>query len=92
MGQVMEAYTIVTLVDMFGDIPYSEALDPTNLNPKLDAGADVYAKARTTRQSNRNFTQRATVAPAIDFTIIKNWTKWTKVANSIKLKSIYKRD
>jgi hypothetical protein len=22
---------------MFGDIPYSEALDPTNLNPKLDA-------------------------------------------------------
>jgi hypothetical protein len=28
----MEAYTIVTLVDMFGDIPYSEALDPTNLN------------------------------------------------------------
>jgi hypothetical protein len=45
MGQVMEAYTIVTLVDMFGDIPYSEALDPTNLNPKLDAGADVYAKA-----------------------------------------------
>jgi hypothetical protein len=43
--QVMEAYTIVTLVDMFGDIPYSEALDPTNLNPKLDAGADVYAKA-----------------------------------------------
>jgi hypothetical protein len=44
MGQVMEAYTIVTLVDMFGDIPYSEALDPTNLNPKLDAGADVYAK------------------------------------------------
>jgi hypothetical protein len=22
MGQVMEAYTIVTLVDMFGDIPY----------------------------------------------------------------------
>jgi hypothetical protein len=42
MGQVMEAYTIITLVDMFGDIPYSE--DPTNLNPKLDAGADVYAK------------------------------------------------
>jgi hypothetical protein len=37
MGQVMEAYTIVTLVDMFGDI-HSEALDPTNLNPKLDAG------------------------------------------------------
>jgi hypothetical protein len=32
------------------------------------------------------------VAPAIDFTMQKNWTKWAKVANSIKLKSIYKRD
>jgi hypothetical protein len=44
MGQVMEAYTIITLVDMFGDIPYSEALDPTNLNPKLDAGLTYMQK------------------------------------------------
>jgi hypothetical protein len=39
----MEAYTIVTLVDMFGDIP-CEALDPTNLNPKLDAGLTYMQK------------------------------------------------
>jgi hypothetical protein len=26
MGEVMQAYTLLTLVDFFGDIPYSEAL------------------------------------------------------------------
>jgi len=87
MGQVMEAYTIVTLVDMFGDIPYSEALDPTNLNPKLDAGADVYAKAvELLDDAIVNFNAASTVTPALDFYYNKNWAKWTKVANSIKLK------
>jgi hypothetical protein len=69
MGQVMEAYTIVTLVDMFGDIPYSEALDPTNLNPKLDAGADVYAKAIELLDKAINRKLQAGTLPAIDFTI-----------------------
>jgi hypothetical protein len=36
---------------MFGDI-HSEALDPTNLNPKLDAGR-ICKSNWTTRQSNR---------------------------------------
>jgi hypothetical protein len=89
----MEAYTIVTLVDMFGDIPYSEALDPTNLNPKLDAGADVYAKAiELLDKAIVNFNATSNGCTCNRFYYAKNWTKWAKVANSIKLKSIYKRD
>ena len=45
MGQVFEAYTLITLVDFFGDVPYSEAWIDSNLNPKLDSGASVYAAA-----------------------------------------------
>ncbi len=47
LAQIMEAYTIVTLVDVFGDVPYSETLQGSgNLNPKRDQGEDVYDAAR----------------------------------------------
>jgi hypothetical protein len=46
MAKIIKAYTMMTLVDMFGDIPYSEAnLGIANTNPKLDKGDVVYAAA-----------------------------------------------
>jgi len=46
MAKIMKAYTLMTLVDMFGDIPSSEAnLGVDNTNPKLDKGQDVYNAA-----------------------------------------------
>ncbi len=46
MAKFMKAYTMMTLVDMFGDIPYTEAnlgLDQTN--PAITKGNEVYAAA-----------------------------------------------
>jgi len=92
MGQVMEAYTMVTLVDMFGDVPYSEAIDPANLNPKLDSGAEIYTKALTLLdQAIVNFNATTTVVPATDFYYNRNWTKWVKLANTIKMKIYLQR-
>jgi hypothetical protein len=46
MAKIMKAYTFMTLVDMFGDVPFTEAnLGVDNLNPKTDPGATVYAGA-----------------------------------------------
>jgi hypothetical protein len=46
MAKIMKAYTMMTLVDLFGDVPYTEAnLGIENTNPNLDAGEDVYAEA-----------------------------------------------
>lgn len=46
MAKIIKAYTMMTLVDMFGDIPSSEAnLGITNTNPKVDKGDVVYAAA-----------------------------------------------
>ena len=42
IAKVLEAYTMVALVDNFADVPYSEALDATQLNPNVDSGADIY--------------------------------------------------
>lgn len=42
IAKACEVYMYQVLVDAFGAAPYSEALDPENLTPKYDAGADVY--------------------------------------------------
>jgi hypothetical protein len=48
MAKIMKAYTMMTLVDLFGDVPYDEAnLGSENTNPKVTPGKDVYAKAIT---------------------------------------------
>ncbi|RDI58434.1 SusD/RagB family nutrient-binding outer membrane lipoprotein [Flavobacterium glaciei] len=87
IGQVIEAYTLITLVDFFGDIPYSEALDVNNLNPKLDSGKDVYEAALDLLdKSIVNFNASATSNPKIDFYYNKSWAKWIKLANTLKLK------
>jgi len=39
---VLEVFAWQNLVDTFGDIPYTEALDPTNLLPKYDDAAGIY--------------------------------------------------
>jgi Starch-binding associating with outer membrane/Susd and RagB outer membrane lipoprotein len=46
IAKTLKAYTIMTLVDFFGDVPLDEAnLGLENTNPKLNKGSDVYAKA-----------------------------------------------
>ncbi|WP_242091676.1 SusD/RagB family nutrient-binding outer membrane lipoprotein [Aestuariivivens sediminicola] len=42
--EFMEIFTYSVLVDTFGDVPYSEALDPTNPAPQYDDAATIYSK------------------------------------------------
>jgi len=87
MGKVFQAYTMITLVDFFGDIPYTEALDPSNLAPKADKGADVYAKALTLlNEAIADFGVAGGVQPKNDFYYKKDWNKWIRLANTIKMK------
>lgn len=45
-SKIVKAYVMFSLVDLFGDVPYSEALlGNENLNPAYDSGAIVYKKA-----------------------------------------------
>lgn len=46
MAKIMRAHVMMTLVDMFGNVPATEAnLGTENTNPVADNGKDVYAKA-----------------------------------------------
>ena len=40
--KILQAYTLVTLVDFFGDVPWSESFDATNFNPVADDDEAVY--------------------------------------------------
>jgi len=40
---MMEVFAYSTLVDNYGDIPYTEALDSDNANPKYDDAATIYS-------------------------------------------------
>jgi hypothetical protein len=42
--EILEVYTYQVLVDSFGDIPYTNALNPNNPLPSYDSAATIYPK------------------------------------------------
>lgn len=88
MAQTLEAFTLVTLVDFFGDIPYSEALQGIeNPNPVVDSGRDVYdAALALLDQAIENFSTPPAAEPTTDFFYDNDSEKWIKAANTIKMK------
>jgi hypothetical protein len=100
MARVMQAYTILLLVDYFGDVPFSEAFQgAANFNPAVDSGADLYAYAISALdQAKLDLSTNPTtslpagylnpVAPVVtDMYYSNNYTKWIKLANTLKLKA-----
>ncbi len=87
IAKTLEAFTLVTLVDFFGDVPYTEAVSEEFPNPLRDSGADVYASALTLLdEAIANFNLEASTLPAIDFYYNNDVSKWIKAANTIKMK------
>lgn len=86
--QVLEAYTMVTLVDFFGSVPYSEAIQGLdNLNPNVDEGAEIYNDALELLDSATvNFGKEAALEPTFDLYYAGDWDKWIDAANTIKMK------
>ena len=85
MGEVMQAYTMLTLVDYFGDIPYTEALlGSENLNPALDSGQSVYNAALAMLDSAISNFGQGGASPQYDMYYNGNADGWIKAANSIK--------
>jgi hypothetical protein len=84
---VLSVYAWSILVETFGDIPYSQALDINNLSPKYDDGYTVYKDL-----INRLNHDIATMDPSLgSFDAADNMyqgdvTLWTKFANSLRLR------
>lgn len=88
IARTLKAYILMNLVDWFGDIPYSEALNPNNFNPKLDNGSAVYAEALAILdQAAANFTATPSAGNPQDLYYNRDYTKWRKLINTLKLRA-----
>lgn len=88
IAQTLKAYTMFTLVDLFGDIPYSEAVKGLdNSNPKADPGKAVYDSALALLDSAiANFAKESSASPANDLFYGGDGDQWTRLAKTLKLK------
>lgn len=99
IARILRAYTIVLMVDMFGDVPYSEALKGANqFSPGVDTGAELYDEAiALLAQAELDLTTPNTnaipagynnpLAPTLqDQYYYGSIDRWRRLANTIELK------
>jgi hypothetical protein len=92
IAKIMKAYAYSVLVDVFGDVPFSEAnkLDEGIRYPKFDEGSTIYPQLITMLDegiADLKNTAKNTNTPGSDDAIYNgNVTRWEKAANTIKLK------
>jgi len=100
IAKIFKAYTLMSLVDFFGDVPLSQTNDPNNLNPIADDDATVYASALSELNSAIQALQAAdntSDAPSADLfyglpdfedeVAVDTWKgQWIKVAKTLKLR------
>ncbi len=92
ISQFIEAFLMVTMVDFFGDVPYTEAIVEGNLNPTVDPGADIYNAALTLLdQAIANFRSTPAAEPQLDFFYGNDYDKWEKAANTLKMRIYVQR-
>ncbi|WP_224489036.1 SusD/RagB family nutrient-binding outer membrane lipoprotein [Robertkochia flava] len=89
VAEVLAADAMVTLVDYFGPVPYSEALQAEEglFNPMPDSGEAVYAEALALLDGAINkFNGSAASGLDNDFFYDNDFDNWIKLANTLKMK------
>lgn len=88
-SKIMKAYSMMLLVDVFGDVPYTESLQGTNvIAPSADAGADVYAAAiALLNEAIAQLNGTVAAAPRIDNFYGGDAAKWSSLANTLILRA-----
>lgn len=89
IAQVLKAYTMFTMVDLFGDVPYSQADQGVAVpNPQVDKGAAIYDSAEALLDSAiANFARKPSVKPANDLFYGGNAANWTALAKTLLLRA-----
>ncbi|MDW3194814.1 MAG: SusD/RagB family nutrient-binding outer membrane lipoprotein [Cytophagales bacterium] len=87
--KIMKAYTMMVLVDLFGDVPFSEAGQGTDIiSPNVDSGQDVYnAAIALLDEAIAQLDGTVAGAPAFDNFYGGDPEGWIKFANTLKLRA-----
>ncbi|MEP2058408.1 MAG: SusD/RagB family nutrient-binding outer membrane lipoprotein [Maribacter litoralis] len=88
ISKAIEAYIMMTLVDYFGDVPFSEALlGAENTNPSLDDDAAIYAAVEgLLNEAIVQFNRDELNGAPSDVFYGGDETQWIKLVNTLKLK------
>jgi Starch-binding associating with outer membrane/Susd and RagB outer membrane lipoprotein len=91
IAQTLKAYAAATMVDLWGDIPFSEAnlaaSDKKNFYPKYDKDADVYnACLALLEEATTNLSKTSPVSVIGDLIYGGDAAKWKRLATTMKLK------
>jgi hypothetical protein len=89
MAKIEKAYIYSVMVDLWGDIPYSEsAQGEANLTPKFEKGEDVYKDLfRLIDEGIADLNKTPYISPGtVDLFYRGDRTLWVRAANTLKLK------
>lgn len=88
-AKIMKAYTLMTLVDLLGDVPNSEALQGTDvISPMADEGSVVYEAAiALLDEAIAQLEGTSAAPPRTDLFYGGNVDNWIKVAKTLKLRA-----
>lgn len=88
IAKILQAYSFVTLVDTYGDVPYSEALQGADFpNPKTDSGQLVYNDMLVVLdEAIAALNTPNVLMPNTDLYYNGDSSKWIKIANTLKFK------
>jgi hypothetical protein len=82
----LEAFRIGTVTSLWGDVPYSEALDPTITNPRLDPQQEIYAALQVKLDSAITLLGATTGGPVsgADVFYQGDFGRWIRAAHTLK--------
>ncbi len=88
-AKIMKAYSLMALVDILGDVPFSQAgLGTEAISPTPDPGADVYGAAITLLdEAIASLTGTSASGPAVDIYYGGDAAKWATLAKTLKLRA-----
>ena len=93
-AKIMKAYNFQQLVDMFNNVPYSDAFKGTTaITPKFDAGQDIYDSLVININSAVALLARtdAQADASSDILFGGDTEKWRQFANSLKLRILMRQ-
>lgn len=97
VAKTMKAYDFENLVDIYGNIPYSDALKSTaSIRPKYDKAQDIYEdlakKLDTAATTFKSLVGKvASTDAAYDVMYAGDATKWARFANTLKLRILLRQ-
>ena len=87
VAEILTAYNLAILTDLFGDVPFSESFNPDeNKQPKLDSQQELYGKIFNYLDQGINDVNSSTGNTLSSYDLIYGGSKasWVKFANGLK--------